>query len=149
MSVTARRSPVDDCGPRRILVLDAAAETQQVLLNGLGKNEYEVTLRNSTDDLEEILGTEPHFHALLVEVRGGASRWLERLPALRDRCPWTAIILVASPDAMHLWSQAIQRGAYDYVPKEIRGEDLRWVVANAAGSTQPGLFRNGRPPAQP
>ncbi len=133
MSGTPKRAPAERKQRHRILVIDADADVKTMLAETLGEEHYELIFRQSASNLVEVFAETPPFDAALVEIYRKPDSFLELLPSIRERCPKTEIVLISELEGMHLWTEAIQLGAYDYVPKSLDREELRWVVLNAAG----------------
>lgn len=136
MSGTPKLAPLESRRRARILVVDADAEMRKMLSEVLGEEQYELIFRQSASDLEEMFVEKPPFDAALVEIHKKPDLFLESLPSIRERCPNTEIVFISEPAEMHFWTEAIQRGAYDYLPRSLGREELRWVVLNAAGRNQ-------------
>jgi DNA-binding NtrC family response regulator len=92
---------------------------------------YEV----SSATLSSLLGRAPsewaRFDLILIELGGAGEVCLDWLSSLKQQCPDTQVIFVASMEDMHLWIEAIQRGAYDYLPTPLDTEELNRVMLNA------------------
>lgn len=115
----------------RILVVDADKEICQMLSQVLSEDRYEVTFADSAGNLDTLLTGYLSFDAVLVDLGQAVEPVLDMLPLLKEHSPETEVICISQPVDVHFWLEAIQRSAYEYLPKPVDRDDLRWVVATA------------------
>jgi DNA-binding NtrC family response regulator len=115
------------------MVVNADAELRSILPDILNPNQFEVSFRSLTDGMTELFSAEPPFDAVLMEPLTSFESLLAGLAALKERCPQTKVILVSEPEDLYCWTDAIRRGAYEFLPKPLKPDDIRWVIFNAAG----------------
>ncbi len=115
----------------RILVIDADPEVCQILLRVLNEDDHEVVFGQSAASLDELLNECSPCDAVLVDVSSAAEALLDILPSLKRRYPETEVICISQPADIHLWLEAIQRGAYEYLAKPVAAEDLLWILTGA------------------
>jgi DNA-binding NtrC family response regulator len=115
----------------RLLVIDADDGIRQMLSHILARPNCELVFGKSPTHLDKLLTGAAHFDVLLIDVAQAVNPLLEILPLLKSRCPETKVICIAHAAAISFWLEAIQRGAYEYLPKPLHREDLRWVVDGA------------------
>jgi NtrC-family two-component system response regulator AlgB len=67
------------------------------------------------------------FDVALVDVRIGEDDGIELLASLLADAPWMKVIVITAFGSIDLAVQAIQRGAYNFLPKPFTPEQLRVV----------------------
>jgi DNA-binding NarL/FixJ family response regulator len=68
---------------------------------------------------------------VLVNLAVSAESCFSFLAKIRQVCPKAKVIFLSNVDGLHLWIQAIQRGAYEFLPKAIDPDQLGWVLEGA------------------
>jgi DNA-binding NtrC family response regulator len=127
----SKRAPIERGRRPRLLVLDAEEGIRQMLSQVLAGDDCEVIFGESPASLDELLTGPDPFDVLLIDVERRVEPVLEILPLLKEHCPNTKVICISNAADIPFWLEAIQRGAYDYLPKPLHREDLRWVVDGA------------------
>jgi DNA-binding NtrC family response regulator len=117
-------------------VVNSDAEVRQLVENAL--LQYRQYLRMClifTEDLET-LPADPPPQVLLINATGPAQSSLAPFASLRQRWPDAKVIFLSPLDDIHLWAEAIRMGAYDFLPKPIDPDQLKWVLIGAFPSAQ-------------
>jgi DNA-binding NtrC family response regulator len=85
---------------------------------------------NRFDDgsLESSLGLHHPIHIVVADT-SEADQALQLLDIIQTHCPMTPVVLLS--DDLHVWLEAIQRGAYDLLPRRIEPDQLLWVLDGA------------------
>jgi DNA-binding NarL/FixJ family response regulator len=52
-------------------------------------------------------------------------------PKIREQGPDARVIFLSQSDDIHLWAEAIQLGAYDFLPRSVECHQLAWVLQDA------------------
>jgi len=113
-----------------ILVIDdelSMREFLEVLFNRVG---YRVTAAESGKRAVELLGKKD-FDLMLCDIRLGDITGLEVLRAAKKKNPQTVVIMISAYATAETAVEAMNDGAYDYVPKPFNNEELLQTVANA------------------
>ena len=116
--------------PPHILVVDdelSMREFLEVLFNRVG---YRVTVAENGRRAVELLGKKD-FDLMLCDIRLGDITGLEVLRAAKKKNPQTVVIMISAYATAETAVEAMNDGAYDYVPKPFNNEELLQTVANA------------------
>jgi DNA-binding NtrC family response regulator len=110
-----------------ILVVDDDAVARQLLAEGLRKDGHDVEV--AAGGAEAIaLGRAKRYDVVLTDIRMGEVDGLSVLRDFRQRSPETAIVLLTAFGSMDGAIEAIKQGAYDYLAKPFKKEEIRLVV---------------------
>ena len=110
-----------------ILVVDDDAVARQLLAEALRKDGYDVEIAAGGADAIA-LGETKRFDVVLTDIRMGEVDGLAVLREFRQRSPETAIVLLTAFGSMDGAIEAIKQGAYDYLAKPFKKEEIRLVV---------------------
>jgi len=110
-----------------ILVVDDDAVARQLLADALRKDGYDVEIAGGGADAIA-LGLAKRFDVVLTDIKMGEVDGLAVLREFRQRSPETAIVLLTAFGSMDGAVEAIKQGAYDYLAKPFKREDIRLVV---------------------
>ena len=114
-------------GEAMILVVDDDAVACDLLVEVLQKEGYKVDA--VTSGKEAIAkGQAKHYDVVLTDMRMGEVDGLGVLRAFRERSPDTAIVLLTAFGSMEGAIDAIRQGAYDYLAKPFKKEEIKLVV---------------------
>ncbi len=110
-----------------ILVVDDDAVARQLLAEALRKEGYDVEI--APGGAEAIaLGRARRFDVVLTDIKMGEVDGLAVLREFRQRSPETAIVLLTAFGSMDGAIEAIKQGAYDYLAKPFKKEEVKLVV---------------------
>ncbi len=110
-----------------ILVVDDDAVARQLLADALRKDGYDVEIAAGGADAIALGGTR-RFDVVLTDIRMGEVDGLAVLREFRQRSPETAIVLLTAFGSMDGAIEGIKQGAYDYLAKPFKKEEIRLVV---------------------
>ncbi len=115
---------------RKVLVVDDEENIRLVLQTLLRKHEYEV---ETADSAERALAVLPDFKPefVLADVRMPGMSGIELCTAIRARGSEAAIIVMSAYGSVELALEAIKAGAYDYVAKPFKQDEVLLVLAKA------------------
>jgi two-component system response regulator PilR (NtrC family) len=113
-----------------ILVVDDEPSMREVLEFMLQKEGYTVTCAESGQQAIALL-EKTHFDLLLCDIRLGDITGLEVLRASKEQDPDTVVIMISAYATTETAVEAMNSGAYDYVPKPFDNEELKQTIANA------------------
>jgi two-component system, NtrC family, response regulator AtoC len=111
----------------KILVVDDDAVARELLMESLRKEGHDVDA--ASDGLEAIQrGREKRFDLVLTDMRMGAVDGLAVLREFKQFSPETSIVLLTAFGSMEGAIEAIRLGAYDYLAKPFKREEITLVV---------------------
>ncbi|MDH3875284.1 MAG: sigma-54 dependent transcriptional regulator [Desulfobacteraceae bacterium] len=113
-----------------ILVVDDELSMRELLEVLLNKEGYRVTCaENGRDAISMIKKTV--FDLLLCDIRLGDITGIDVLKALRDENQDTVVIMISAYASTEAAVEAMNEGAYDFVPKPFNNEELKKTIKNA------------------
>ena len=123
-----RRSP--SSRPAMMLVVDCDSGLDQLLKKVIREFDLGLTLcQTSTRDLNFTVWTSSPD---VVFVNLAVSRiCLYLLPEMQQMWPDARVIFVSELDDLHLFAEAIQLGAYDFLPKPLEPVELGIILQRA------------------
>ncbi len=114
----------------KILVVDDDPDTVAVLTELLTKEGHQVS--TCTTGAEAVaMGRDEKYDVVLADIRLPDMDGLSVLRALEEAGPETAVIMMTAFGTVETAIQAIKTGAYDYVPKPFKLDEVRIVVQRA------------------
>jgi NtrC-family two-component system response regulator AlgB len=115
----------------RILVVDDEPSIRTAMVATLEAAEAQVvSVANGAGAAEAC--RRKAFDVAIIDVRIGEEDGIELLTELLAEAPWMKVIVVTAFASFDLAVRAIQRGAYNFLPKPFTPEQLRVVVGQAA-----------------
>jgi DNA-binding NtrC family response regulator len=133
--------PPSATAPPRILVVDDEAIARRNLAHVLEREGYEVT--SAGDGLEAIaLLRARRFDVVLTDLRMEGADGLAVLSACREARPDCEVIVITGFASTDSAVEAMKRGAFHYVAKPYRFDEVRRVLAEAVEKVQ--LKRDNR-----
>ena len=113
--------------PANILVVDDDAVARELLAEALKKEGYAVEAFASG---EEVIarGRQGRVDLVLTDIRMGAVDGLTVLREFKRMSPDTAVVVLTSFGSLEGAIEAIKQGAYDYLAKPFKKEDIKLVV---------------------
>jgi two-component system response regulator AtoC len=113
--------------PANILVADDDAVARELLAEALKKEGYAVEAFASG---EEVIarGRQGRVDLVLTDIRMGAVDGLTVLREFKRMSPDTAVVVLTSFGSLEGAIEAIKQGAYDYLAKPFKKEDIKLVV---------------------
>lgn len=116
--------------PAKILIVDDDPETLAILSKLLEKDNHQAT-SCGTGAAAVALGSEERFDVILADIRLPDMDGLAVLRSFQDSSPDSAVILMTAFGTVEMAIQAIKAGAYDYVPKPFKLDEVRIAVQRA------------------
>jgi DNA-binding NtrC family response regulator len=114
----------------RILVVDDEAIARDNLEHILKKEGYEVvSVDSGVNALKKLAAAE--FDAVVTDLKMKQVDGMEVLSGAKERHPDTEVIMVTAFATVATAIEAMQRGAYHYIPKPYKIDEVRMVVARA------------------
>ncbi|TAJ10334.1 MAG: sigma-54-dependent Fis family transcriptional regulator [Nitrospirae bacterium] len=111
----------------KILVAEDDAAARELLVEALKKEGYEVeAVAGGREAIER--GRQAQFDLVLTDIRMGDVSGFEVLQAYKASNPDTPIVLLTAFGSMEGAIEAMKQGAYDYLAKPFRREEVKLVV---------------------
>lgn len=124
------KSSMNNDKTSHILVVDDELSMRELLELMLTKEEYRVSCAES--GLRAIEMLEKHrYDLMLCDIRLGDITGLDVLRASKKKNPGTIVIMISAYTTAETAVEAMNEGAYDYVPKPFDNEELKQTIANA------------------
>ena len=117
-------------GKGKILVVDDELSIVEVLRGILRRQGYRVKTAGSGEEALELLRNEP-FDLLISDIRMGALDGLALLDAARREQSHLAVIMMTAYAAVETAVEAMRKGAFDYVCKPFKVDELLVTVERA------------------
>jgi DNA-binding NtrC family response regulator len=114
----------------KILVIDDDAVARELLADALKKDGHEVeSFSNGADALAR--GQQTLFDLVLTDIRMGTVDGLTVLREFKRFSPDTSIVLLTAFGSLEGAIEGIKQGAFDYLAKPFRKEEVKLVVQRA------------------
>lgn len=116
--------------PYAILIVDDEISMRELLTILLTKSGYQTTCAASGEEALQILAEQP-FDLLLCDIRLGDLNGLEVLRAAREKNSHMAAIMISAYTTTETAIEAMNLGAFDFVPKPFNNQELCQAIATA------------------
>jgi DNA-binding NtrC family response regulator len=117
----------------QVLILDDEPIVGKRLKPALGKIGCEV--ETFTDPKEALAAIDKKsFDIVVTDIRMDEIDGMEVLERVLDRSPRTKVIMITGYAMMDVAREAMAKGAFDFISKPFKPDDLRGVIANAAAA---------------
>jgi two-component system, NtrC family, response regulator AtoC len=114
----------------RILVVDDEEHIRKILTIMLTKRGYDVrTANGGTEALKQVQNIS--FDAVITDMRMPGMDGLDLLAALKDHDPELIVIIITAFSSVDTAIQAMRQGAFDYVSKPFKEEEILLVLDKA------------------
>jgi len=139
-----QRSPIDAPNPATVWVLNSDAQVRRLVDNAVQQYPLHLSLCVifSEDFRPDV--TAPPPDVVLVNLTAPTESCLSLLPEIRRQWPDTRVIFLSQSDDIHLWSEAIQIGAYEFLPRSVECHQLGWALQGALWTSRRTM---SKPPA--
>ncbi len=114
----------------RILVVDDELSMQEFLEICFRREGYDVVTAGDVDTALALLDAD-EFDVVISDLQMPGRSGLELLHAVRETSPETAVILITAFATTETAITAMKEGAYDYVTKPFKVDEMRLVVEKA------------------
>ncbi len=117
-------------GKARILVVDDEQSMREFLEIFFRREDYDVVTAGDVDGA--LLAIEADdFDVVISDIQMEERSGLELLDAVKEGAPETVVIMITAFSTTETAIEAMKRGAYDYVTKPFKVDELRVVVEKA------------------
>ena len=113
-----------------ILVADDEKSLQDFLVIMLEEDGYQVVTASSVEKATKLI-RENEFDLILTDIRMGRSSGIDVLDAARNALPDTPVVMMTAYASEETAVTAMKKGAYDYISKPFKIEDIQRIVKNA------------------
>jgi len=113
-----------------ILAVDDELSMREFLELMLTREGYRVSCADSGKSAVSLL-RDTHFDLMLCDIRLGDMTGLDVLRAARKYQSETVVIMISAYATTETAVEAMNEGAYDYLPKPFDNEELKQTIANA------------------
>lgn len=114
-----------------ILILDDESVVCKRLKAGLEKNGYRVEVfTNSIQALQRL--EEKNFNIVITDLKMEEVDGEQILKLVKERSPTTEVIIITGYATMEYAYRCLEKGAFDFVAKPFKLEDLRKVIGKAS-----------------
>ena len=114
----------------KILVVDDDAVARELLADALKKEGYDVeAFANGADAITR--GKQGKIDLVLTDIRMGTVDGLTVLREFKHFSPDTSIVLLTAFGSLEGAIEGIKQGAFDYLAKPFRKEEIKLVVQRA------------------
>jgi two-component system response regulator PilR (NtrC family) len=114
----------------RILVVDDEKSMREFLAIMLKKEGYDVILADGGETALDVLRRE-QVDLVVTDVRMPKTDGLAVLKAAKDLSPNTVVIVITAFASTETAVEAMKLGAYDYITKPFKLDEIKLIVANA------------------
>ncbi len=113
-----------------ILVIDDEVSMLELLEIILNKEGYRVTCALSGREAFDLI-KKHSYDLLLCDIKLGDFNGIEVLRKAKEKNPHTVVIMISAYSTTENAVEAMNEGAYDYVPKPFDNEELKHTIKNA------------------
>jgi DNA-binding NtrC family response regulator len=117
----------------QILVLDDEPIVGKRLKTALEKNGYTVEVFEDSRAAMQRLG-EKEFDIIVTDVRMEEVDGIQVLEHVLERSARTKVIVITGYATVEVAREALAKGAFDFIAKPFKPDDLRQVIARAAAA---------------
>ncbi len=114
----------------RILIVDDEESMRDFLSIMLHREGYHVD--TAVDGAQAVTHLRDHSYDLVIsDMKMPRMTGMELLAHIKDRTPETVVLMVTAFSSTDEAVEAMKQGAYDYITKPFRNEEIRLIVKNA------------------
>ncbi len=114
----------------KILVVDDEENMQKSLKALLGREGYEVKLASNGEEAIRLAGDET-FPILITDLRMDGMDGMDTYRAIKEQSPQTLAIIITGHASLKSAIEAIRLGAYDYLVKPFKPDEILFTVRRA------------------
>ncbi|CAD7841262.1 MAG: Type IV fimbriae expression regulatory protein PilR [Olavius algarvensis Delta 4 endosymbiont] len=125
-----RQNQSNDQQARNLLVIDDEQNMRHMLTSLLTNSGFKVaTAANGEEALKMVSGTPYDF--ILCDIKMPKMNGLQFLEAAADRISDSTVIMMSAYGSMETALEAIKKGAYDYISKPFKSDEVNLVLKKA------------------
>ncbi|MFQ5455638.1 MAG: sigma-54-dependent transcriptional regulator [Nitrospirota bacterium] len=115
----------------KILVVDDEKSMRDFLAIMLKKEGYRVTTAEDGEDAQNILSKEDIFDLVITDIRMPRVDGLKVLKTVKEVSSDTVVLMITAYASTETAIEAMKEGAYDYIPKPFKTEEVKLIIRNA------------------
>ena len=115
---------------QQILVVDDELSMREFLELMLSREGYKVSCAESGKKAISMINKK-HFDLLLCDIRLGDISGIDVLRAAKTKNPHTVVIMISAYASAETAVEAMNEGAYDYLPKPFDNKELKQAIKNS------------------
>lgn len=120
----------DTAGKYRVLIVDDEESMRDFLSIMLHREGYQVD--TAVDGAQAVVHLRDHTYDLVIsDIKMPRMTGLELLKHIKERTPETVVLMVTAFSSTDDAVEAMKQGAYDYITKPFKNEEIRLIVKNA------------------
>jgi DNA-binding NtrC family response regulator len=119
----------------RLLIVDDAVDTLEVLERNLSAQGYEVLRAQAVAQAVELLALTP-VDLVITDLKMPGASGLELVRHVREKLPDTAVMMITGYASIEGAVEAVKLGAEDYLPKPFTQDELQTAVSRALGKLE-------------
>lgn len=114
----------------KILVVDDERSMREFLIIMLQKDGHDVTSASNGKEAVDIIGQQT-FDIVITDLKMPQLDGIEVLKIVKESAPETVVIMITAYASAETAVDAMKQGAYDYVTKPFKIEEVKLIVRNA------------------
>jgi two-component system response regulator PilR (NtrC family) len=115
---------------RRILIVDDEESLREFLSIMLHREGYQVD--TASDGAQAALHLREHLYDLIIsDINMPRMGGMELLRHIKEHTPETVVLMITAFSTTEQAVEAMKQGAYDYITKPFKNEEIRLIVKNA------------------
>ena len=120
----------DEANEYRVLIVDDEESMRDFLSIMLHREGYQVD--TAVDGAQAVVHLRDHSYDLVIsDIKMPRMTGLELLTHIKERTPETVVLMVTAFSSTDEAVEAMKQGAYDYITKPFKNEEIRLIVKNA------------------
>jgi DNA-binding NtrC family response regulator len=131
-----------------LLVVDDDLVTRELLREVFAREGFPVTLASCAEEALKLLESQ-QFPIVLSDIRMLELDGMALLSEIKRRSPTAAVILMTGFGTMETAIQAIQKGAFDYISKPFKIDEIKALLARAEQHARTQIPVRQAPPHKP
>jgi DNA-binding NtrC family response regulator len=131
-----KTSPVVFVRPAAMLIVNSDAEVRHLVEKAIPEYRRSRMSLTFSDDFN-LLAADPPPDIVLFNIKTDAQSCFIRLGKVQGQWPSAQVIFLSPVDDIHLWAEAIRLGAYDFLPKPIDPDQLKWILQGGLARKRP------------
>jgi DNA-binding NtrC family response regulator len=131
-----KTSPVAVVRPAAMMIVNSDAEVRHLVEKAIPEYRRSRMSLVFSDDFT-LLAADPPPDIVLFNIKTEAQSCFSRLEMVHGQWPSAQVIFLSPVDDIHLWAEAIRLGAYDFLPKPIDPDQLKWILQGALAKKLP------------
>jgi two-component system response regulator HydG len=120
----------------RVLVIDDEPSMGEMVVDGLTERGYEATSVSSSKEAARLLESGTDFDAVVTDLRMPGVDGLEILSIAKRAAPARPVIVMTAYSAVDSAIESIRRGAYHYLTKPFKADELALFLGRALEEAQ-------------